>query len=197
MSRPDAARRGINPLWLLIMLMPLSAVLLALAVYLYTEDRAASPQPVMRLITPTPYEHPLVGQMAPNFELPALDGGTMRLSSLRGRVVFVNLWATWCEPCRREFPAFEAFSAQQDEAMILAVNQGETPEQVRRFLDELGVQQVPTLLDAGLTTSAAYDIDLFPSTFVISPAGTVAAFHLGEITLDELHQYTAAYQRGG
>ena len=186
MSRPDAARRGINPLWLLIMLMPLSAVLLALAVYLYTEDRAASPQPVMRLITPTPYEHPLVGQMAPNFELPALDGGTMRLSSLRGRVVFVNLWATWCEPCRREFPAFEAFSAQQDEAMILAVNQGETPEQVRRFLNELGVQQVPALLDA-----------LVPSTFVISPAGTVAAFHLGEITLDELHQYTAAYQRGG
>jgi thiol-disulfide isomerase/thioredoxin len=55
----------------------------------------------------------LAGRAAPNFELASLNGDPIRLSSMRGRVVFLNFWATWCEPCKREMPAFQRFMQEQ------------------------------------------------------------------------------------
>ncbi|MBZ0301301.1 MAG: redoxin domain-containing protein [Anaerolineae bacterium] len=178
-------------LWLTLLLMPLLSLAAALWVLVATQDRqrivplpAAGPTPTV--------DQPLLGERAPNFELPTLDGGTLRLSSLRGRMVFVNFWASWCDPCRREFPAFEAFAAQQADALVLAVNVGETPGQIRTFLDEVGAHSVRVLLDVDFQVSGAYHADLYPSTFVVDPAGMVTAFHLGEITLADLNGY-----RGG
>lgn len=187
-------RRRINPLWIIIFIVPLLSVSAALLVIVATGD---PPPANSAAIGPTPtVDHPLSGEIAPNFELAALDGGSVRLSSLRGRFVFVNFWATWCEPCRREFPAFQTFSEQQDAGVILAVNVGEKPEQIRAFLDEIGVPDVRVLLDADFAVSDLYTSDYFPSTFVINPAGTVTAFHLGEITLDDLNRYMAAGASG-
>src|SRR5690606_1256881 len=126
--------RKINPLWIVLIVMPLVGVGAAFGVYLAPQERPAAVVEVTAGPTPTIVSE-LVGQMAPNFELAALDGGTVRLSSLRGQVVFVNLWATWCEPCKREFPAFQEFEAQDNNnATILAVNQGETAEKIQTFL---------------------------------------------------------------
>lgn len=185
----NANRRPINPLWFVIILLPVVSVVAALLVIVATSDQPAS---VQAGPTATPVDHPLIGEMAPNFELPALDGGSVRLSSLRGRVVFVNFWATWCEPCRREFPAFETFSAQQNQAVVLAVNVGETAEQIVLFLDEVGAPNVRVLLEGDQRVSDEYRTNFFPSTFVIDPAGVVIAFHLGEVTLDDLNHFTAA-----
>ncbi|MAS36892.1 MAG: alkyl hydroperoxide reductase [Anaerolineaceae bacterium] len=183
--------RKFHPIWLVVFIIPLLSVAAALLVFVLTEDRAPV-NPVRIGPTPT-IDHPLVGEMAPNFELAALDGGTVRLSSLRGRVVFVNFWATWCEPCRREFPAFEAFNNQQDEAVILAVNEGEPPEQIQSFLDEIDVGSVQVLLDNDFGVGDTYKSEYFPATFVINPAGIVSAFHLGEVTLDDLARYVADF----
>jgi peroxiredoxin len=177
--------------WLILIALPLLSIAAALLVLLLTDSR--SPETVTQAnASPTAYTHPLIGQMAPNFELAALDGDTVRLSSLRGRVVFLNFWATWCEPCRREFPAFESFGAQQSDAVILTINQGETPEQVTAFLEEIGVADVPVLLDSDFQVGDGYATDYFPVTFVIDPAGVVRDFHLGEITQGDLTAYTAA-----
>ncbi len=183
-------RRKVNPLWIILIVMPLLSVSAALLVVVATRE-----QPTVKAVTPGPaptVDHPLSGEMAPNFELTALNGDTVRLSSLRGRVVFLNFWATWCEPCRREFPAFQTFNEQQDSAVILAVNVGETPEQIQAFLVEMGVTDVTILLDADFSVSDTYTSDYFPATFVVSPAGVVSAFHLGEITLDNLKAYVAS-----
>jgi peroxiredoxin len=184
------SNRKINPLWVVIIVLPLVSVAAAVGVYVATQEQPAANVQV----GPTPtITSALIGEMAPNFELATLDGNVVRLSSLRGRVVFVNFWATWCEPCKREFPAFQAFEVQNDNAVILAVNQGETAEQIQTFLDEVGINDVTVLLDSDFRVGDSYQTNYFPSTFVINPAGIVAAFHVGEITLDDLNEYTAEY----
>lgn len=186
--------RKFNPLWLVLIGLPMMAVAAALAVYMLTQERPAAVIQPSAGPTPT-IASQLVGQMAPNFELPALEGDPVRLSSLRGRVVFVNFWATWCEPCKREFPAFAAFAAQDTNAVILAVNEGEPPEKIQAFLDEIGVSGTHVLLDEQFAVGDSYETRYFPSTFVIDPAGRVAALHVGEITLDSLNEYAAEYGR--
>ena len=185
----------LDPLWLVIIVMPLLSIAAALLTVILTSD----PPPVVSLPTgtPTPVESALVGQPAPNFELVQLDGeGTTRLSSLRGRVVFVNFWATWCEPCRRELPAFEAFAEQHTGSsapIILALNIGETAETINNFLDEIDVDNLNVLLDSSFSVNAAYNVSFYPSTFVINPAGEIVDFHLGEITLENLNDYIAEH----
>jgi thiol-disulfide isomerase/thioredoxin len=133
----------------------------------------------------------LAGRAAPNFELPTLDGGTTRLSSLRGRIVFLNFWATWCEPCKRELPAFQRFMAQQkDEGpVILAVNIGETPELISGFLEDHGISGIPIALDSEFTVETAYSVEFYPTTYVIDPAGIVYDVHLGEMKVEDLNNY--------
>ena len=113
-----------------------------------------------------------MNETAPNFELGQLaSDSTVRLSGLRGQWVFINFWATWCEPCRREFPAFQEYATQPDtQGKILAVNVGDIPEKIVDFLDEVGAQDVTVLLDPDFSVSDAYAAVLFPSTFIVDPA---------------------------
>lgn len=181
-----------NPRFLILLALPILGVIGAFITLLTNNPSGSTVPPPL----PTQLASRLIDRTAPNFELAALDNsGSVRLSSLRGRVVFVNFWATWCEPCRRELPAFQTFTQQQadDGPVILAVNTGETPEQIYPFLEENGVSGVNVLLDSDLTVQDLYMVNLFPSTFVIDASGVVRDLHLGELKLDELNAYVEQY----
>lgn len=191
MTEQSPSPQRLNPRWLILLLLPVLGMVGA-GIMLLTSNSANSNIPAPM---PTQPASRFINRSAPNFELPTLDGAdTVRLSSLRGRVVFVNFWATWCEPCRRELPAFQTFTQQGNEdAVILAVNTGETPEQINPFLEENGVSGVSVLLDSDFAIQDLYGVNLFPSTFVIDGSGVVRDLHMGEMKLDELNAYVEQY----
>jgi peroxiredoxin len=123
---------------------------------------------------------PRTGYEAPEFALPDLQGTTHRLSDFRGRVVFLNLWATWCPPCRDEMPSMEALYRRfrdRDFAM-LAVAQDESIPAVRAFVEEVGLT-FPILLDPGATLSPRYGATGYPETFIIDRNGQVVNHTIG------------------
>src|SRR3954447_23590812 len=83
---------------------------------------------------------PAVGRAAPDFTLKTADGQSVQLSTLRGRPVVINFWATWCGPCQREMPALQTASQQfGDQVTFVGVDQGETPQVVSDYIKKLGV----------------------------------------------------------
>lgn len=123
-----------------------------------------------------------VGSLAPDFELRDLTGGTVRLSSLRGKVVFLNFWATWCAPCRVEMPAMESLqrtlAGEPFVMLAVSVDEGGEPA-VRQFLADIP-HTYPVLLDAGeggrrlaSPTARSYQITGVPETFIIDAKGYI------------------------
>jgi peroxiredoxin len=133
-----------------------------------------------------------------DFTLTSLDGETVHLSDYAGRIVFLNFWATWCTPCQKELPAFQAFQAEQppDGAAILAVNMEESADQVSTFLDQYGVSDLNVLLDTDGTVSDSYGIFNLPVTFVIDRNGIVRYPKYGEVTVADLRSYADALSAG-
>ena len=133
----------------------------------------------------------LSGWQATDFELESLDGELVRLSDYEGRLIFLNIWRTDCPPCVREMPALQQFVQEQgpDGAVVLAVNQGEQAEDIRVFLDEIGVDALPVLLDRDLTLDQNYRVVGLPTTYIISPEGKVEFTKLGELTVEEMYTY--------
>ncbi len=116
---------------------------------------------------------PQRGFLAPDFELPSLEGPPVRLSDLRGKPVIVNFWATWCPPCRAEMPALQRVAQRYQEygLTVLLVNQGESPGQVRGFLSSLNIT-LPALLDDG-RAATVYRVRGLPTTVFIRPDGRI------------------------
>lgn len=126
------------------------------------------------------------GYMAADFALNDLAGNTHRLADLQGKVVFLNLWATWCPPCRMEMPAMERLYQRlrhRDFAM-LAVSQDEAgAEVVAPFVDELGIS-FPVLLDPEARLSPRYGATGYPETFIIDRDGRVVNHIIGPADWD-------------
>lgn len=122
------------------------------------------------------------------------DYATRIVAAKKGRVLLVNFWATWCEPCKRELPAFEQFSAEQGEdgAVVLAINTGEDEATVRAFLEAQGVEGLNVLIDPEATVARTYGVIQIPVTFVIDQAGNVRYPHYGEMTAADLAGYLEA-----
>ena len=113
-------------------------------------------------------------------------GRTQSLGDLRGKVVFLNFWATWCPPCRQEIPSMEAlYSRYREKGLeILAVNSGESQQEVLAFLsnNKLGFTVV---LDGDGKVSQAYGIQALPTSFLIDREGNIAAKVVGSLNWDE------------
>jgi peroxiredoxin len=140
-------------------------------------------------------ESAAVGSIAPDFELDNLVGENIKLSELRGKIVLINFWATWCEPCKIEMPFFETlYQDQNTEVEILAVNFDEPPQQVQQFADEFELS-FPVLLDPGAEVQKLYRVIGYPTTFVVDEEGIVAFHHIGLITEEQLMHYLT--QLGG
>jgi peroxiredoxin len=121
------------------------------------------------------------GFPAPDFELPDLQGRLHRLSGLRGKIVFLNLWTTWCPPCRLEMPSMERLYRQMEQAdfAMLAVSEDEAgAAAVAPFVAELGLS-FPVLLDPEGRLPTRYGVTGYPETFVINRAGQVVDHIIG------------------
>jgi thiol-disulfide isomerase/thioredoxin len=119
--------------------------------------------------------------------LPTTDGGTLRLGDLRARVVVLDVWATWCEPCRAALPHLEAL-AREGEARgvaVVALAQDEDPARVRAFAATLGLKHARVALDAGHAVAEALAPETLPTTYVLDASGRVRATFSGYRPGDE------------
>ncbi len=152
---------------------------------------APTPSPAAPTVAPPPVveDTPII-----DFTLTSLDGDTVSLTDYAGRIVFLNFWATWCIPCRKELPAFQQFQAQQaaDGPAILAVNVAEDTGQITTFLAEYGVSGLNILLDTDSSVADRYGIFNMPTTYVIDGRGIVNYVKYGEVTVEDLAAYVEA-----
>jgi thiol-disulfide isomerase/thioredoxin len=119
---------------------------------------------------------------APGFSLTDMDGEKHTLDDYRGKVIMLNLWATWCPPCLREIPSMESiFQDLKDKGfVVLAVNQFETPDHVFAYMGQLSVYPTfPVLFDRDSQVSELYGVKGLPTTLLINKQGQVAYRALG------------------
>ncbi|UCB44252.1 MAG: redoxin domain-containing protein [Dehalococcoidales bacterium] len=123
---------------------------------------------------------PQIGYQAPDFTLVDLDGNTVRLSDFRGKVVFLNFWATWCPPCRAEMPAIEeVYQEYKDEGVVVVgVDVGESKSTVRNFVEENGYSWI-FVLDTTGEVSMEFMVLRFPTSFFIDSQGIIRATRVG------------------
>ncbi|HXF70322.1 MAG TPA: TlpA disulfide reductase family protein [Thermoflexus sp.] len=149
-------------------------------------QRLPEGNPAPRAPTPeasTPVSMGLItGIPAPDFELERLDGGTVRLRDLRGKVVMLNFWATWCVPCREEMPLlaqiYRDYHPQGLEILGVNLTSQDDLAEVRRFVQELDIP-FPILLDHNAQVERAYRIFGIPTTVFITREGIIHRVQVG------------------
>lgn len=127
-----------------------------------------------------------LGYLAPDFTLEDLNGQKVRLSDLRGKPVFLNFWASWCPPCRREMPELQKFHERYgDQITLIGVNWGESAKTVKEFLESFGVRYL-NLLDERGTAFVLYRLTGIPESFFIDPEGFIRGVWIGPLTAEEI-----------
>jgi peroxiredoxin len=114
------------------------------------------------------------------FTLPTLHGGSFRLADQRGKLVFVNFWATWCPPCREEMPAMERLwrRHQSDGLVIVAISLDADAKVVPPFVKQHGFT-FPIALDPKMEVAGAYGVRALPASFIVGRDGYLVALALG------------------
>ncbi len=178
-----------NPGLLLFLVFPIVAFIVALLIALSGSGSAAPNHepPAVAVTSDT-----LIGRPAPDFELATLSGAKTRLSNLRGKVTFLNFWATYCAPCRVEMPAFQALIDGRilGDANVLTVNKGDSTDQISGFFKEISVN-LPTALDSDGTVADQYRIVNLPVTYIIDKQGVIYERRIGIMTADDIIAYLA------
>lgn len=131
--------------------------------------------------------------VAPDFSAPNLDGQAMRLSAYRGQVVLVNVWATWCPPCREEMPSMERLYQKLADRgfVILAVSQDETgADGVKTFVEQTKVT-FPVLLDPDGNVGRSYGVWGYPESFLVDRTGNIVEHVVGPREWDASGQVAA------
>lgn len=119
---------------------------------------------------------------APELKFKDLDGRMHDLAELRGKVVLINFWATWCPPCRREMPSMERLSTVLDGEpfVVLAVDVGEDADTIESFTSQLDTTLTfPILLDTRGHSMKAWKVAGLPTTFLVDKQGRIVASAIG------------------
>jgi peroxiredoxin len=135
------------------------------------------------------------GNQATDFKLQSLDGKTIMLSDLKGKVVLLNFWATWCTPCRAEMPEMVRFynehSSEKMEILAVNLTDSDTVYDVKKFAGQYKLP-FPVLLDSAGTTGNIYKTVTIPTTFVIDAKGTITQKHIGPMSYDMMADFVKA-----
>lgn len=126
-----------------------------------------------------------VGTAAPDFELAALGGGTVRLSQYRGKPVLLTFGASWCPDCRKEAPIVERLHREHPELVVLLVDSQESPEAVRIFADQMGLTHT-ILLDRDSSVIKLYRVFAIPTELFIDSDGVIQAKLIEGVTPEVL-----------
>ena len=134
----------------------------------------------------------VVGDLAPDFQLEDTKGNKVTLSDLRGKVVLVNFWATWCPPCLEEMPSMERLNEviAGDDFVMLAVNAEENGRSVVPAFLEKTPYTFPILYDDKGVVQKRYGVFKFPESFIIQKDGTVAEKIIGPLDWSSLKTIT-------
>lgn len=136
---------------------------------------------------------PRPGSLAPDFQLPSLDGGVIDLQSLRGKPVWITFWASWCPPCRAESP--ELIAAYQrhaaDGLVILAIDVGEDPAAVAQYVEKAGL---PFSIGMDRTTAVAaqYRVRGLPTHYFVDAEGVLRETKIGPMGAKEIERRLAS-----
>lgn len=161
----------------------LAVVLLGFVVVLATREPAQS-----RIA-----DSPLIGRPAPEVSGTTLDGSTARLTTMRGRFVLLNFFATWCVPCQREHDDLMLLQQRHEAAgdlQILAVIYDDEVARVRQFFEEKGGDW-PVIDDPRGRASLELGVRGPPESFLIAPDGTVLTRFVGEVVADQVDEILA------
>ena len=122
-----------------------------------------------------------IGDVAPDFTVNDSDGKQLKLSDLRGNLVFLNFWATWCPPCVHEMPEMELLNRafKDRKFQMVAVSVDDNWETVAGFYKEHNLS-LPAYLDAGQKVSTRYNVFKFPETLILDRNGHVLKHYIGE-----------------
>jgi peroxiredoxin len=139
-----------------------------------------------------------VSRAAPELALEDLAGNPVSLSALRGQIVLVNNWATWCPPCRAEMPALEAYYREHrgEGFTLVAIDAGDPVSEVERFAQSLDLT-FPIWMDRNSAALAAFNTTALPSSFVIDRQGTIRLAWTGAIDRATLERYVTPLIEAG
>ena len=138
-------------------------------------------------LNPREVPSPLIGKPAPAFSLPRLDaaGQTLSAQDLRGKVWVLNVWASWCAPCRQEHPLI-AELAKSGGAPVYGLNYKDKPADATAWLGQLGNPYTATVSDVEGLVGIDYGVYGVPETFVIDKGGVIRLKHIGPMTPEAL-----------
>lgn len=137
------------------------------------------------------------GNAAPDFELTTIVGDKVRLSDLKGKVVFVNLWATWCPPCRAEMPEmvrfYKDYSSKNVEVLAVNLTDSDSEKEVKKFAKKYKLN-FPVLLDPDGKVGNTYKTVTIPTTFIIDKKGIIKQKHIGPMSYEMMVDFYQSAQ---